>query len=140
MLYSMKTTEATAAVPRVVDAHSLLHQRASKAAKACDAADVVDGLAVLQNLTLRLVAAAYGVSMSSVVHARRLTPEQRQAVKRSKRPLVLPRTPAAPPVPAIVPASVPPVMEVEKLLAAAVGMVGVNGVLDLLAAKERIAA
>src|SRR5262249_23545629 len=111
-----------------------------KAAKACDAADVVDGLAVLQNLTLRLVAAAYGVSMSSVVHARRLTPEQRQAVKRSKRPLVLPRTPAAPPVPAIVPGSVPRVMEVEKLVAAAVGMVGVNGVLDLLAAKERIAA
>ena len=66
MLYSMKTTEATAAVPRVVDAHSLLHMRASKSAKACDAADVVDGLAVLQNPTLRLAAAAYGVSIGSV--------------------------------------------------------------------------
>ena len=65
MLYSMKTTEATAAVPRVVDAHSLRHLRASQAAKAIDAADLVDGLAVLQNLTLRMAATAYGVSMGS---------------------------------------------------------------------------
>ena len=48
MLYSMKLTETTAAVPRVVDTHGLLHMRASKSTKACDAADVIDGLAVLQ--------------------------------------------------------------------------------------------
>ena len=44
MLYSMKLKETTAAVPRVVDAHGLLHLRATKAARACDAADAVDGL------------------------------------------------------------------------------------------------
>ena len=48
MLYSMKLKSTTAAAPRVVDAHGLLHRRVSKAAKACDAADVVDGLAVLR--------------------------------------------------------------------------------------------
>src|SRR5215813_15292271 len=113
----MKKLQTTTAIPRVVDAHSLLHVQMSKSAKACDAADVVDGLAVIQNPTLRLAAAAYGVSLGSVARARCLTPEQRQAVKQGKRPLVLPRTPAAPPVPAT-----PPIpsatMGVEKLLAA----------------------
>jgi hypothetical protein len=90
MLYSMRLKETTAAVPRVVDAHGLLLKRTAKAAKACDAADVVDGLAVLQNPTLRLVAAAYGVSESSIALARRLTPDQRQAVRCGQRPLVLP--------------------------------------------------
>jgi len=143
MLYSMRTLETTTAPPRVVDAHSLLHLRVSKAVRACDAADLVDGLSVLQNHTLRLAAAAYGVSLGSVARARRLTPEQRLAVKQGKRPLILPRTPAAPPVPAIVPAMppVPPVtMGVEKLLAAIVDKIGVNGVLDLLAVSERVAA
>ena len=83
MLYSIKTTEATAAVPRVVDTHGLLHLRASKSAKACDAADAVDGLAILGNPTLRLAATAYGVSIGSVARALRLTPEQRQAVRRA---------------------------------------------------------
>jgi hypothetical protein len=101
MLYSMKPTETTAAVPRVVDAHGLLHMRASKSAKACDAADVVDGLAVLQNPTLRLAAAAYGVSIGSVARARRLTPEQRQAVRKGQRPLILPATSWAPPAPPV---------------------------------------
>jgi hypothetical protein len=59
MLYSMKTTEATAAAPRVVDAHSLLHLRVSKAAKACDAADAVDGVAILGHPTLRLCRAPH---------------------------------------------------------------------------------
>jgi hypothetical protein len=96
MLYRMKTTEATAAVPRAVDAHGLLLKRNAKSARACDAADVVDGLAVLQNLTVRLVATAYGVSESTVALARRLTPDQRQAVRRGQRPLVLPRAAALP--------------------------------------------
>ena len=95
MLYSMKLMETTAAVPRVVDAHGLLHMRASKSTKACDAADVIDGLAVLQNPTLRLAAAAYGVSIGSLTRARRLTPEQRQAVRRNERPLILRRAPWA---------------------------------------------
>jgi hypothetical protein len=35
MVYSMKNTETTAAVPRVVDAHSLPHCKLSNAARAC---------------------------------------------------------------------------------------------------------
>jgi hypothetical protein len=146
MLYSMKTTEATAAVPRVVDAHSLLHVRASKAARACDAADVVDGLAVLQNHTLRLAAAAYGVSIGSLARARRLTPEQRQAVRRGKRPLILPRAPSAPPappVPSTAPATppVPPmIMGPQERLGEIVNEIGLSATLDLLAATEKVAA
>src|SRR5262245_24316597 len=108
MLYSMTTTETTAAVPRVVDAHGLLHLPATKAARACLAAAIVDRLAALQNHTLRLAATACGVSLGSVARARRLTPEQRNAVRQKRRPLVLPAIPPAPPVPAI-PAA-PPVM------------------------------
>src|SRR5262245_39184227 len=54
---------------RAVDAHSLLHRKASKAARACDGADVLDGLATLQNLTARLVASAHGVSVGSITAA-----------------------------------------------------------------------
>jgi hypothetical protein len=141
----MKLTETTAAVPRVVDAHGLLHMRASKSAKACDAADVIDGLAVLQNPTLRLAAAAYGVSIGSVARARRLTPEQRQAVRRNERPLILPRAPSAPPAlpVSIAPATppVPPViMGARDKLAEVIAEIGADGVLNMLAAMEKAAA
>ena len=147
MLYSMKTTETTAAAPRVVDAHSPLHMRASKSAKACDAADVVDGLAVLQNPTLRLAAAAYGVSIGSVARARRLTPEQRQAVRRGERPLILPRTPSAPPVLPVPPMLVmgapmvtPVIMDARERLDEIIREIGIDATLGLLAASERVAA
>ena len=142
---------ATAAVPRVVDAHGLLHLRASKAVKACDAADAVDGLVKLGNPTLRLVAAAYGVSVSYVARALRLSPEQRQAVRQRRRPLVLPRTPSAPPVPPALPVSVPTivpatplvppvVMGARERLDKIVAEIGVDGVLNMLAAAEKVAA
>ena len=99
---------AITAAPRVVDSHGLLHMRVPKAAKACDAADVVDGLAILGNPTLKLAAVAYGVSIGSVARALRLTPEQREAVRKGQRPLILPAIPPAPPVPAIPP--IPPVI------------------------------
>jgi len=75
---------------RVVDAHSLPNRKASKAVRACDGADILDGLASLQNFTAKLVAMAEGVSVSSLAAARRLTPEQRDEVRGGKRPLVLP--------------------------------------------------
>jgi hypothetical protein len=143
---AVNATALTAAVPRIVDAHSPLHQRATKSAKACDAADVVDGLAVLQNPTLRLAAAAYGVSLGSVARARRLTPEQRQAVRQGKRPLVLPRkSPALPalPMPTVVPAtpSISPVtMNVRERLKEIVREIGFEATLNLLAATEKVAA
>ena len=141
MLYSMKITEATAAVPRVVDAHSLLHRQASKSAKACDAADVLDGLAVVQNFTLRLTAAAYGVSIGSVARARRLTPEQRQAVRKGQRPLILPATSSAPPAPvSAMPAAPPVIVGPRERLDEIVAEIGLSATLDLLAATEKVAA
>jgi hypothetical protein len=143
----VNTTSTIVPVPRPkVDAHGLLHKRASKAAKACDAADAADGRIVVQNLTLKLLASAYGVSLGYVVHARRLTPEQRDAVRRGQRSLILPRapaTPSTPSVPTAVPATppVPPVvMDVRRRLEEIVAEVGVNGVFDLLAANEKVAA
>jgi hypothetical protein len=62
LLYTTKTKETTAAMPRVVHAHSLLHCTLSKAARACVAA----------------VRAALAVS-----------PEQRDLVRQERRPLVL---------------------------------------------------
>jgi hypothetical protein len=149
MLYSMRSMEATAAPPRVVDAHSLLHLQAPKSARACAAADLVDGLAILQGPTLRIAAAAYGVSLGSVARARRLTPEQRLAVKHGERPLVLPRTPASPPklptapVPPAVPTTPPlspAIADAKHSLERIVRQVGFNTVLDLLAATEKVAA
>src|SRR5262249_45251247 len=90
---------------RKIDAHSVPHLKASKASRAVDGADILDGIAKLENLTLRLVAAGMGVSADYLVKARRLTPEQRQAVRNGKRPLVLPRTPAEP---SKLPVAVPP--------------------------------
>ena len=130
MLYSMKTTEATAAVPRVVDAHSLRHLRASQAAKAIDAADLVDGLAVLQNLTLRMAATAYGVSMGSVTRALRLSPDQRQAVRAGQRPLVLPSQAA--PVPTIITSPAAPVMSPQEALSWVVSQIGIDRTLNLV--------
>src|SRR5262249_58530018 len=115
MLYNSMKLEATAAIPRVVDAHSLLHLQASKAVQACDAADAVDGLIILQNPTQRLAAAAFGVSLASVARALRLPPEERQKVRDGQRPLVLPRALPTPPVPSFTP--VPPItLGVERLL------------------------
>jgi hypothetical protein len=67
--------------------------------RACFAADVLDGKFALSP-TLDLVAAVFKVSSSSVSRARRLNPEQRAAVRRGDRPLVIPHTAPAPvPVP-----------------------------------------
>jgi hypothetical protein len=129
MLYNLRLTEATAASPRVVDAHSLLHLRSSKAARACDAADVVDGLIVLQNPTLRLAAAAFGISAGSVARAHRLSPEERNLVRRGWRPLVQPRMQPVPVAPS-------PLTSPQEQLSAIVDQLGLDRVLNLLSAFE----
>jgi hypothetical protein len=53
-------------VLKTIDAHSVLNRKVSRASLACDAADVLDGLATLQNPTIRMVAVAFGVSVASV--------------------------------------------------------------------------
>jgi hypothetical protein len=68
-----------------------------------------------------------------------LSPEERQKVRDGQRPLVLPHTLPTLPVSSFAP--VPPItMGVEKLLAAIVAKIGTNGVLDLLAASEKVVA
>ena len=122
-MYNIKPIEATASATALfADCHALLHEKSSKAAKACDAADAVDGLVILQNPTIRLAAAAYGVSLASVARARRLSSAERDAVKRGERPLVLPQAPSAP-------SAVDRLMSIVKDL-------GVDRVLDLLAVAE----
>jgi hypothetical protein len=54
---------------RAVDTHSLLNKKVSQAAKACDAADILDGLATLQNPTIRVLAFAYEVWPLSALRA-----------------------------------------------------------------------
>jgi hypothetical protein len=116
---------------RVVDAHSLAHRTASKAAAACDAADMVDARIRLQNPTIRVAATACGVSQSYVVAALNLTPDQRDAVRRRERPLVLPRPTKA----------LPPPVTAQAKLAELVTEVGtVDGVIEMLVRLEHATA
>jgi hypothetical protein len=124
MLYSIKTTETTAAMPRVVDAHSLPHCKLSKAARACLAADILDGRLTLQGLTIKLVAAAVGVSGSYVSAALRVAPEQRDLVRQDRRPLVLPRRPVTLP-------------SAQKRFADLVEEIGITRALNLLVETEK---
>jgi hypothetical protein len=124
---------------RQIDAHSVPHLKTSKAVRAVDGADILDGLAKLENLTLRLVAAGMGVSVGYLVQARRLTPEQRQAVRDGRRPLILPRAPVKPPVvpaPVTTPATPPspPVIaaDAHRQVEALVDVFGLGVVLDWL--------
>ena len=68
-----------------------LRRRMSAPERACLGADIIDGRVILQGLTAKAIAALVGVSVGSVDRALRLTPEQREQVKRGDRPLVLPR-------------------------------------------------
>jgi len=123
---------------RTVDAHSVPHRKSSKAARAVDAADLVDGYAVLQNPTIRLAAATYGVSVGSVTRARRLTPEQRQEVRRGWRPLIIPHAKPSLPVPP--PSASPLIEEAHAQLLGVVSHIGWDATLDLLATIEKVAA
>jgi len=111
---------------KAVDAHGLQNRKSSKSVAACDAADLVDGLSTLQNPTIRVAAVARGVSQPYVVAALRLSPAQRDAVRQGMRPLILPRPRLPVPKP-----------DPQRKLAEVVAEIGLNGVLDLLAANEK---
>jgi hypothetical protein len=70
--------------------------QAPKFLRACLAADILDGKCALSP-TIELVASVCKVSPASVSRARRLDPEQRAAVRRGDRPLVIPRSTAQTP-------------------------------------------
>ena len=126
MLYRTDATGLATAPPRVVDCHSLLHLRAPKAVRACDAADACDGLVILGSPTLHVAAVAYGISLWTVARARRLPLQERDQVRKGKRPIVIPRTPA--------PFPVMPAVDVKTRLFSIIGEIGgVDATLDLLA-------
>src|SRR5262249_42614993 len=118
--------------------HSLPNRKASKAVRAVEGADILDGLLTLQNPTARIVAAALGVSQSYLANARRLMPAQRDEVRRGKRPLVLPTKPAPLRLPpAVVADSVP---SAEQRLKDAATELGVAEALEVLVKLELAAA
>lgn len=115
-------------VLNVIDLHSAAYRNAPKMIRACDAADWLDGLATVVP-TQQLAAYALRLSLSYVVAARRLIPEQRKAVRHSLRPLVLPRSAHV----------LPPFTPYERL-AGVVAEIGVTAALNALAAIEKAAA
>ncbi len=86
---------ASFSVPRAVQARSLSCARLSKAERAIIGADVIDGRAFL-HLTVKLVAMTVGCSAGSVFRALQLSPEQREEVRRGRRPLVRQQSRALP--------------------------------------------
>jgi hypothetical protein len=126
-----------------VDCHGLLHLHASKAARACDAADACDGLVILGSPTLHVAAVAYGVGPGTIARARRLPPQERDRVREGKRPIVLPHTPA--PIPVTLPATpvTPPVAAtaLDRLADIVAELGGVTETLNALAMMDcRVAA
>jgi len=103
----------------------------SAAERAVLAADIVDGRIVLQDLTTKAVAALVGVNLGYVDHALRLTPEQREQVKRGDRPLVRPR-----PRPSKRAAPIDWEAIGDEMLAAAIRQVGIDRALNAAIAVE----
>jgi hypothetical protein len=68
------------------------------AQRAVLAAEIIEGRAILQGLTVKTVTALTGVSQPYVNIALRLTSEERVAVASGKRPMVLPRARPVSPV------------------------------------------
>jgi len=71
-------------------------RRMCKAERAILAADIIDGRIVLQGLTVKTIAGLVGTNISYVYQALKLTPEQREAVRRGDRRLILPQPAPAP--------------------------------------------
>jgi hypothetical protein len=77
---------------------SLAHRlrRMTAAQRACSAADVDDGKVALVDLTAKSIAALHQVSLPYMQAAKKLSPAERDQVRRGERPLVPARPRAAP--------------------------------------------
>jgi hypothetical protein len=71
-------------------------RKLGKAARAVLAAEIMEGLVTLTDLSVRQIAAVIGVSVAYISAALKLTPAQRDAVRRGLRPLVEPHARPAP--------------------------------------------
>jgi hypothetical protein len=139
------TTSASAALSlrSLINTHKL-----TKAARAVLGAEIIAGEHDLRPTT-KLVANAVGCSVGYLQAAKKLTPAERQAVRRGERPLILPHTPATPVKPLVMPPvapATPPVLPVtadaRHQLDRLVKEIGFDAVLNLLAMTEieRVAA
>jgi hypothetical protein len=131
-----------------LSARSLINSRKlSKAVRAVIGAEILAGEHDLRP-TKKLLATAIGCSVAYLQAAQKLSPAERQAVRRGERPLVLPQVPAGPPQPTIMPVPVElPVPFPSYVIANAqhrlnrlVREIGLETVLELLATTEREAA
>jgi hypothetical protein len=84
--------------PRILSGASLAQRlrRMSPPERAVLGADILDGRVVLQGLTAKTIAEIVGVNQSYLFAAARATPEQRMAIARGSRPVILPPALPAP--------------------------------------------
>lgn len=105
----------------------------SAAQRACLAADIVEGRAVLHELTLKTVAAVACVSPAYVHAALRLSSSQRAEVKNKQRPLIQPAWPR--------PSSVPEPLNWDDIddaaLVDAIRAIGIDRMLEAATAVEQ---
>lgn len=123
----MKIVNLLHSVARSVKGRGLACRKLSKPARALLGVDIVEGTTTITDLSHKQVAAIVGVSIGYLNAAQRLTPAEREAVRRGLRPLVEPR------VPATLPAA-------RERLAAIVNEIGVDATMALLTSNERAAA
>ncbi len=134
MLYTAKLSSTR---PRALSGAALAQRlrRLSAAERAILAADIVDGRVILQNLTVKAIAAITGANLSYVHAALRCTPEQRERIRRGERPLILPKNAARP--------SSAPTFDWDSIdddaLAETVRRIGVDRMLDAAVAAEHAA-
>jgi len=134
------TTTASAALSlrSLINTHKL-----TKAARAVLGAEILAGEHDLRP-TAKLVANAVGCSVAYVEAAQKLSPAERDKVRRGLRPLVMPHNPAAPlppvimPAPAELPAPSPSqvIADAQQRLDRLVKEIGLDAVLNLLATTE----
>jgi hypothetical protein len=104
---------------KAVKGRGLVARKLGKAARAVLVAEVAEGSVTLTDLSLRQIAAVVGVSTAYAGAALKLTPAQRDAVRRGQRPLVEPHVRSAP---------LTPQARLEQI----VGEIGVNETIETL--------
>jgi hypothetical protein len=112
---------------RSVKGRGLACRKLSKPARALLGVDIIEGTTAITDLSHKQIAATVGVSVSYLNAAQRLTPAEREAVRRGLRPLVEPRVSAAQ-------------LSAHERLAAIVDEISIDAALGLLAVNDKVAA
>src|SRR5262245_24269487 len=110
-----------------------LRRNMSADERAILAADIIDGRVILQGLTAKSIGGLCGVNVGYVDQALRLTPEQREQVKRGDRPLLRPR-----PRPSKRAAPIDWEAIGDDMLVDAIRQIGIDRALDAAIAAEHV--